>query len=409
MSNIIHSRLYLLLKYSRTYRRALRILNTLDAGFLAAMKFKNPTLRHVLSVFFVLYYFLNSDQVTDKIYKSWRTATISSIRVCWDKGIHPLNRLRHTLFGPKLHTIRQIRIPRKHRPDDHITAWIYYYDTLNNLKKETSMVMQFPGGGFVAIPTPCHESYLIYLAALLKVPIVSIDYRKAPEYPYPNGLDDCFDAYVAIVSSYGKVLGMNAASPEIPLNIAYLGDSSGGNLATGVIYRCIERTTDLLPLPLGIVLCYPTLNLAPTFWLSPEYYEEGTRSPQLSSLAKYVNDDILVPNLIVKMMSAYLTEGCDPTKDIYLSPLLADEILLKQFPKTYIHCGSADPLSDDSLCFSKRLHQANPDQPAALHWFPNMSHGYMLLLDLLPETKVAVHLTAQWLAEILHLPSSTKR
>jgi acetyl esterase/lipase len=372
----------------------------LDAGFLTAMKFRNLTMRRIFSVVFVLYYLVNSEQVTERIYKSWRDATISSIRVSWEKGIHPLNRLMYGFRGPRPQITQQLRIRRQPNQPD-ITVWIFYYGSLDELGKENSIVIHFPGGGFISIPTPCHANYLAKLAFLLKVPIISIDYRKAPEFPYPNGLNDCFDAYMAILNSKGKIVGVNHA--EKNLRIACMGDSSGGNLAAGVIFRCIQAA---LPTPLGTVLCYPTLNMAPKFWLDREYYDEGMNTPQLSSLAKYVNDDVLVPNLLVKMISAYLTEGCDPINDIYLSPLFADDKILEQFPKTYIHCGGLDPLSDDSRCFAKRLQKSNPNRPVELYWFERLSHGYLLLLGLLPEADESIRLTARWLAEILELPSS---
>lgn len=48
------------------------------------------------------------------------------------------------------------------------------------------------GGGFVAMSTRSHQTYSRKWANLLKIPIFSIDYSKAPEHPYPEGLDDCF-------------------------------------------------------------------------------------------------------------------------------------------------------------------------------------------------------------------------
>lgn len=386
-------------QYSVGYQKALWTLHLLDAGFLTAMKFRNQAMRRIFSVVFVLYYLVNSELVAERIYKFRKNATISSIRVSWEKGVHPLSRLMYGFRSPRPKIIRQLKIRREYDQPD-FSVWVFYHGTSEELREESMVVIHFPGGGFVSIPTPCHESYLAKLAFVLKVPIISIDYRKAPEFPYPHGLNDCFDAYIAILDSKGKIVGINNAEKD--LKIAFMGDSSGGNLATGVIYRCIQAA---LHIPLGIVLCYPILNMTPNFWLDREYYDEGMTAPQLSSLAKYVNDDILVPNLLVKLILAYLTEGCDPINDIFLSPLFADNKILERFPKTYIHCGDLDPLSDDSRCFSKRLQQANPNRPVKLHWFKRLSHGYLLFLGLLPEADDSIQLTARWLAEILELPS----
>ena len=95
--------------------------------------------------------------------------------------------------------------------------------------------------------------------------------------------------------------------------------------------------------------------------------------------------------------------GGDPSRDMFLSPLIAPAALLEHFPRTFIHVGEVDPLIDDSVLFCKRLQDARPSGATTnrLHIFPGISHAYLHLGLLLPETKEAISLTSDWLTELL--------
>lgn len=69
-----------------------------------------------------------------------------------------------------------------------------------------------------------HQSYTRVWANNLKVPIISVDYGKAPEHPFPSGLYDCFEAYMWTLECYQQVFN------AFPAKIILVGDSAGGNL-----------------------------------------------------------------------------------------------------------------------------------------------------------------------------------
>jgi len=69
----------------------------------------------------------------------------------------------------------------------------------------------------------CHADYLMAWAAQTGLPIVSIDYKKAPEHPFPHGLFECFDIYKMIVATNGACIGLNGS---IQPRIALAGDSA---------------------------------------------------------------------------------------------------------------------------------------------------------------------------------------
>jgi len=81
------------------------------------------------------------------------------------------------------------------------------------------------------MPPPCHEDYLCCLAKRTQIPILSIDYAKAPEFPYPYALEECFDVYQSIMESNGEVIGMTGwtnkdGSKRKQIKVALFGDSA---------------------------------------------------------------------------------------------------------------------------------------------------------------------------------------
>ncbi|CAG8586775.1 245_t:CDS:2 [Acaulospora colombiana] len=120
---------------------------------------------------------------------------------------------------------------------------------------------------------PCHEEYLSRWAAKTQSPVLSIDYGKAPEYPYPYALEECFDVYQSIVEGNGEVIGMGGwkdrdGNEKKQIKIALVGDSAGGNLVASVMYKILESQTPL-PHPTGLVLIYPCLDFDINCWMSP--------------------------------------------------------------------------------------------------------------------------------------------
>jgi len=97
---------------------------------------------------------------------------------------------------------------------------------------ETIMI-HVHGGGFVALSSSSHQNYLIPWANKLEIPIFSIDYRLAPEFQYPEPVNDIINAYLWILTFVSEVL-------EVKLrNVILTGDSAGGSLSTSLTIWCI--------------------------------------------------------------------------------------------------------------------------------------------------------------------------
>ncbi len=176
-----------------------------------------------------------------------------------------------------------------------------------------------------------HSTYLRQWAIGTDVPIFSIDYRLAPEHPYPKALDDCWQAYFWIIKHAEELFGLP------PRKVILVGDSAGGNLILGITLRAIHTGFQR---PDGLILCYPALNLS-----------LNTFNPShLISL-----EDLILPYSFLKIcLQLYVAEG-DPDTDPFLSPILISDEDLRHFPPVRIMIAGKDPLRDDSFKFALRL------------------------------------------------------
>lgn len=98
-----------------------------------------------------------------------------------------------------------------------------------------------------------HENYLRKWVNKLDVPVLSIDYRLAPQHPYPNALDDVFQAYMWAIKYAEDELNI------IPEKIILVGDSAGGNLVLGLTYLLILLNKRL---PTALFLVYPGILIS---------------------------------------------------------------------------------------------------------------------------------------------------
>jgi acetyl esterase/lipase len=149
------------------------------------------------------------------------------MRVSWEKSKNPYLSFLVRQTCPRLSIYKKIFIPRPSQEPcgpSPVQAYIFYCGPVENFADAKGVILDFPGGGFVTMSPPCHTDYLSHWAAQNPgVPIVSIDYGKAPEFPYPWGMEECYDAYRSIVGTNGACIGL---SGENDLRIAIVGDSA---------------------------------------------------------------------------------------------------------------------------------------------------------------------------------------
>ncbi|KAL9015575.1 MAG: hypothetical protein Q9185_007039 [Variospora sp. 1 TL-2023] len=266
--------------YTRSYFRATWVTTALDAGFWTAMKIRTEWLRDLASMVFTLYYLIAAEQADEKVRKVRGLLTVDHLRVSWHKSTTPYLSFLTRLLRPKLtrYPPRAIRIPRPASSSyqEPVNAWLYFDGPLSALKNHTRVVLDIPGGGFVAMTPRHHEDKLLGWAGKLEIPVLSLNYKKAPEYPYPHALNEAYDVYHSLVASRGRCIGLSGAT--IP-RIIMTGDSAGGNIATGTVLTILQSASDVarrypdqesLPTPEGLVLIYPSLDMNIGNWMSDE-------------------------------------------------------------------------------------------------------------------------------------------
>ncbi|KAK4173391.1 putative hydrolase [Triangularia setosa] len=269
--------------YDATYFRATWILTALDAGFWTAMPLKIKWLRDAASIVFSLFYMVAAEKADEKVRKVRGNITVDHLRVSWNKGVDsPYLRVLQGLVRPRMTKWppRQVRIPRPSTSDykEPVEGWLYFDGPLSELKEQghNQLVLDIPGGGFVAMDPRCNDDKLFAWAAKTGLPILSLDYKKAPEYPFPYALNECYDVYCTLIRSKGRCVGMSGE--QVP-KVVITGDSAGGTLATAMTImitesgsspiRRFQGQTDL-PIPDALVLFYPALDMNIGSWMSDE-------------------------------------------------------------------------------------------------------------------------------------------
>lgn len=107
------------------------------------------------------------------------------LRVTWEKTNNPYIKMITWLFKPKINIVEDLTIPRPlsssraHLPP--VRAMLFFHGTREELSKATEMVVDFPGGGFIALGPECHEERLRLWTKRTGKPVLSVNYGKAPE------------------------------------------------------------------------------------------------------------------------------------------------------------------------------------------------------------------------------------
>jgi acetyl esterase/lipase len=256
------------------------VTTALDAGFWTAMRIRPKWLRDAMSMVFSVYYLIAAEHADEKVRKVRGMLTVEHLRVSWNKPQTPYLKLITSLMRPRFmrYPPRAIRIarPRASAYKDPIHAWLYFDGPISDLQHHDKVVLDVPGGGFVAMNPRMHDDKLMAWAGKTGLPVLSLDYRKAPEHPYPYALNECYDVYHMLVASRGRCIGMSGDyMPKVVLS----GDSAGGNLAVGMLLMILQSGSSeqrqwhgeqTLPLPEAVVLIYPALDVNIGNWMTDE-------------------------------------------------------------------------------------------------------------------------------------------
>ena len=216
-------------------------------------------------------------------------------------------------------------------------------------------IVHFHGGGFVCMDSASHQSYTRKWSEQLQVPIFSIDYRLAPSWPYPAAQNDCYQAYVWLVSFAEKFLNLKVKK------WFFAGDSAGGHLTVSVAELAILRG---FRKPDGLFAHYPAFSLDMLF---------------LPSNLLVLDEWLLTETFISVVFGCFTRNGGDRDRSPILSPNNAPDCLIKLLPQITMTACEADMLRDHAVYFLQRLLRADPSRDpewSKLIYLQDYPHGF---------------------------------
>lgn len=225
------------------------------------------------------------------------------------------------------------------------------------------------GGGWVIGDLDSHDNVCRSLTNRSGLTVLSVDYRLAPEDPFPAGLDDC-SAATLWAYQHADELGID------PTRIAIGGDSAGANIAAVV---CHETTV-----PLGFqLLIYPVVDARMN---TKSYDENGEGYFLTKSSMQWFTDH-------------YLSGGAGTPDDPRVSPFLASDEVLAAGPPALVITAGFDPLRDEGIAYADRLSSVGV-VVSHVH-FSGQIHAFYSLPDQLGDARLAHALSAQALVAAL--------
>ena len=229
-------------------------------------------------------------------------------------------------------------------------------------------ILYFHGGGFRLGSVSSHRELIARISEASGCRVLAINYRLAPEHRFPAPLEDAMAAYGCMLDQGLK-----------PENIAFAGDSAGGNLVLAAMLGLGERG---LQLPAAGVLMSPWTDLA---------------APGESYASRADADPIHQRPMILALAKNYLGPDGAPRNPL-ASPLYAD---LAGLPPLLIQVGDRETVLDDSIMFAEKARAAGVD--VDLQVWDGMIHVFQMFGAELAEARRAIGAMAKFLNQHLHM------
>ena len=220
---------------------------------------------------------------------------------------------------------------------------------------EPRVLFYIHGGGFTAGSAAAYRGLSSHLSAATGCRVLAVDYRWAPEEPFPAALDDCVAGYRWLVTAGGAG----------PRNVVLAGDSAGGNLVAAMLLA-LKQGGDALPAA-GVCLS-PIFDLALT-------------GDSVTSRAE--RDPMILASSLQNCSTAY--RGNSDPRNPLMSPLYGD---LSGLPPLLLQCGSEEMLRDDSVRLAAKAKAAGVD--VTFEEWDEMIHVWHLFADRLTDGRKAL-------------------
>ena len=239
-----------------------------------------------------------------------------------------------------------------------------------NVNSDFPVLLFFHGGGWVTGNIDSYNKVCINMARLTDCKVVSVDYRLAPENPFPAGLEDCYNAASAFITN--EVIN----DKEVIL----IGDSAGGNLAAALSLLAKERKEFAVNKQ---ILIYPST------------YNDHTDKSPFKSVMENGTDYLLTSKRIRDYMDLYKSREEDVYSP-YFAPLLSNDLSMQ--PRTLIITAEYDPLRDEGEEYGRKLREAG--NYVEIYRIKDALHGFFALPPRFPQVKLCYDIINRFIYEV---------
>lgn len=223
----------------------------------------------------------------------------------------------------------------------------------HNNADNTDLIIFFHGGGWVTGDIDSYNRVCAVTARQTGCRVASVDYRLAPEHPYPAGLQDCYEVARYFFWNAEELFGISSK------RIILMGDSAGGNLAAAVSLMARDKGEFM---PRRQILIYPAT------------YFDHTKNSPYPSVVTNGTDYVLTAERIEEYMDLYKSKSTDKYEP-YFSPLLAKDF--SRQPDTLVVTAQYDPLRDEGEDYGQKLRDAG--SYVEIYRMMNALHGFFSL------------------------------
>jgi acetyl esterase len=295
-------------------------------------------------------------------------------RLSIDDGIDAVRQRYRDLPRRPVHPELRVEDRAIDGPAGPIGIRIYWPPTDPDRGAAPPVVVYFHGGGFVMGDLDTHDGSARQHAVGAGAIVVSVDYRLAPEHPYPAATEDAWAATLW-VAEHGAEVGIDGGAGRM----AIAGDSAGGTIAAVTAQRARDSG--------GPPLAYQLLWYPYTLWdQSLPSFTENATAPILDVVA-------------VAAFSRWYAGGIDwSNPPAAMAPGRAQN--LADLPPTYIGVAGHDPLRDDGIGYGELLAAAGV--PVQVHNADTMVHGYLGFAGVVPAATAALDRGLAALRAALH-------
>ena len=273
--------------------------------------------------------------------RNWLAALLQPLWVWFLRKFYRLNSARGWRKHSTEVTFSDLQIPAATQT---IPARLYHCPQ----GTQRPLIVYLHGGGWVIGDLDTHHHFCLALSAASDCSVIALDYRLAPEHPFPAPQDDCLTATEWLAA---HALDLTPCNGQLLI----AGDSAGANLATCL---CLELGQSSRQKIVGEMLIYP----------ATDHYSAGS-----ASYVEKAKGQLLTSNLMIWFWDTYLEKRTGAEPEVQRAfPQRSND--LASLPPTLLITAENDPLRDEGRTYAEQLKQAGV--PVSYHHFANAEHGF---------------------------------